>query len=109
MDATQCAYDGGEEGRMDLLRRLLGGGNDKPSTPTQPRRSRSGLTPAHQVVPAELIAGWPVIPEQRRIRTMAAAERNELPFERTDCPSCGAAIANPPKGRKSGSSPYSCA
>ena len=42
---------------------------------------------------------WPVFPERRRVG-LTTVEINALPYEATACPSCGAEVSKPPKGRK---------
>lgn len=58
------------------------------------------LTLASDVVPATLDPTWPRLPTHPELRELTTDERNALPYEATTCPSCTAAIAFPPKGRK---------
>ncbi|MFZ5855105.1 MAG: HIRAN domain-containing protein [Chloroflexota bacterium] len=88
---------------MDFLRRLLGGSQPAPRARPE-ARGRQGLTPAYAIAPVPLDPTWPVIPAQQpaqqNVRGLTTDERNALPFEATACPSCGAEVAKPPKGRK---------
>jgi hypothetical protein len=52
------------------------------------------------ITPAVLDPSWPVVPARRSVTRLSTQERNALPFEATACPSCGAEVVKPPKGRK---------
>jgi hypothetical protein len=85
---------------MGFLRRLLGGsGSSDSSKPAKQQAETPGTIAASSVVPATLDPSWPILPERRQVG-LTTAERNELSYEATVCPSCGADVAKPPKGRK---------
>ncbi|MGH7486311.1 MAG: HIRAN domain-containing protein, partial [bacterium] len=53
-----------------------------------------------EVSPAQLDPSWPTVPPEPASPHLSTEARNALPFEATRCPSCGAEVAKPPKGRK---------